>query len=218
MDMEAERNVCPDCGELVPVGERMCPHCGRIFLPQHRTWAGYYALAWRHCFTFSGRAPLAELLSHAIPYALLLLWGGCYCFRGLKINPFSSRFPEFLAENLSEHSLFGLLICYLLIDLLPLPALISRRLHDIDIGLWDLDDEGAVSEGDFRDESPGWWVLWRYSLLTGGPFGWLLTAFPKLRHALIACLSLPFRVWEDSLPGPNRFGPGTRYPRFLDKR
>lgn len=218
MDMESERNLCPDCGGLVPVGEGECPHCGRRFLPRSRSWWGYYALAGRHAATFSGRSHPAELLAHAIPYALLLLWGFFYCFNALKINPFSWDEAARLPRALPQHPGLGLLLLYLLLALVPLPALFVRRLHDVDVGLGDAEDEGAVSEGNFQDSSPGWWVLWRYDLLGSGPIGWLLSFFPRLRHILLGIVSFPARVWEDSIPGPNRFGPGTRYPRFLDKR
>lgn len=212
MGLEEERNKCPDCGEIVPLAVSSCPHCGRAFHPPNKSWLPWYRQCWRLALKTTGRACPAEFLSYIIPNGFILLWLCCYlAHESLQ----GTRLREALLSSLEAMLATG----WLLISLVPLPALIMRRLHDTDIGLADLDDEAEALEEDLRQDMPWYLHLPNTSLLF-----WILYSFSLFRnflgqsiYLLAGLIYLPIFLFRDSLPGPNRFGPGTVYPRYLDR-
>lgn len=222
MTWEEAQNFCPRCGELVPLGAARCPHCARIFHPERKGWLPLYCQCWRLGFTFSGRAPLKEFYAFVIPHALLLLWAFCYMVNGAGVSLFGNKL--YLCSRMwnvlcTDKILQGIAIFFLL-ALVPSLALLVRRVHDFGFGMDELHDEAAIEQDESDDD---WWTIWRrwrwrVSMLLIGPLGWLVLLIERYFGGHIGVLLfLPIRAWhEDSIPGPNEHGPGTRYPRFTD--
>lgn len=209
MGLEEERNRCPDCGGIVPLAVPDCPHCGRVFHPSSKRWLPWYRQCWLLALKTTGRACPAEFLSYILPNGAILLWLCCYLAHH-SLQGASLR--EALLNSLGATLATG----WLLISLVPLPALIMRRLHDTDIGLADLDDEAEVLGENIRHDMP--WYLHLPMLLK------ILYSFSLFKNLLghsipllAGLVYLPVFLFRDSLPGPNRFGPGTAYPRYLDR-
>lgn len=219
MSREEERNFCPDCGELVPLGAARCPHCRRIFHPGCNNWWALWLQCWRLGFTFSGRAPLVEFYAFMIPQLLLTVWGFFYMTNGVGVRIMGGGLCSRVWDAICSDAYLSALAVYLLVSLVPTIALFSRRAHDFGIGVVDFPAESERYDADTQDGCLDWW--WRIRCLFSGPLGWLFILFERLFHRLFTCCLTFFcilvRSWyEDSLPGPNEYGPGTRHPRFHD--
>lgn len=175
---------------------------------------------WRLGATFSGRAPLKEFYAFAIPQLILFVWGLFYMVNGVGVDLREAHLCAHMWDAICSDEWLTLWGVFLFISIVPSMALCVRRAHDFGIGFYDLADESTRYE---LDEDKTSWLdfWWRVRMALSGPIGWIMLIFEKKIDTFLTYLTMlvcmPIRVWfEDSLPGPNEYGPGTRYPRFLD--
>lgn len=187
MAIEDLNCTCPECELMLSPEAEECPVCGLRFAPRQRTLQHWYLRSWQLWRCRSVRATRREFYAFIIPNTLLMIWWG----------------KELTRIQQSEADIFsylfiGLLGLYHLLSVIPLFSLITRRLHDRDLDWSDLPEEIKVAMEDFCDLSP-----WTYlSFLE--PMLWLgLSIYVPIRELL-----------SDTTPGPNRFGPSIRYPRY----
>ncbi len=196
MDAEEARNLCPDCDGLVPLGDATCPHCGRRFRPRHSNLFTLCAQCWRLWNKCSGRAPLQEFHAFTLPHLLVFGWSCFYLVNALGAAPWGEHGWGSVLTAMDKEPAFYALYAYLAVALVPTFSLCCRRLHDSDRDFSDLYEE-------FKDILEEYW-LGIYFFRAFFPLVCMLVHLPQLLF------------FEDSTPGPNRFGPATRYRRFQD--
>lgn len=183
-----DRNCnCPACELMLPPEAESCPNCGMRFCPAKRNFLNWYYRSWQLWRCTTGRATPQEFYAFFIPTTILFLW---WCKEIERLT-----LPD--ADPLS-YLFVGLLGLYHLLAIVPFCSLITRRLHDRDLYWHDLPEEIKVAVENYCDAS-----VWTYlSILE--PALWLAFAvFVPLKE-----------LFSDTVPGPNRFGPSIRYPRY----
>ncbi len=160
-----------------------------------------------------------EFYAFMIPQLLLTVWGFFYMINSVGVRIMGSGLCTRVWDAICSDIYLSALAIYLFISLVPTMALFSRRAHDFGIGVEDLPAESERYDTDNQEGILDWW--WRIRSLFQGPIGWFFLLFAGLFNRLLTyCLTflcILVRSWyEDSLPGPNEYGPGTRYLRFHD--
>ncbi len=211
MAMEEERNLCPDCQERVPLGAPRCPHCGRRFHPGRNSWWALYTQSWLLWDKCSGRAPLLEFYAFAAPHTLLFLWSCFYVANRLGARPWEEGGWGNVSAAFDREPMLYLLFAFFALTLVPAFSLCCRRVHDSDRDTADMFEEGV----EIAESFPRW-------LLLGDLVAYILShVLAKIYFRMLGIVALLVHlpnllIFEDSTPGPNRFGPATRYLRYQD--
>ncbi len=224
MEPEEERNFCPDCQNLVPLAAPRCPHCGRRFHPKPCNALTLYAQCWLLWNKCSGRAPLLEFYAFALPHTLVFIWSCFYLVNKLGARPWGEEGWESVLAAFDRAPGFYGLYAYFVLTLVPAFSLCCRRVHDSDRDAGDMADEAAT----LGDEAY-FWTPWgrmsptvsrwlRLPDIEAFILSPLLDKIGVFMYSIFAFfVHLPHLLFfEDSSPGPNRFGPATRYLRYQD--
>lgn len=187
MAIEEHNCNCPACDLMLAPEAVECPECGLRFCPQRRNPRSWDCRSWQLWRSTTGRATPQEFYAFFIPHAMLSVWWWIEVYR--MQQPGADEFCYLFVAILS---------IYHLPAIVPLCTLLTRRLHDRD-GSWnDLPEEIKVAV-DGHVNSHRCFILNYFE-----PFIRLLTAV----HVLLR------EIFCDTIPGPNRFGPSIRYPRY----
>ncbi len=187
MAIEEHNCNCPACELMLAPEAEYCPECGLRFCPRKRNPWTWYCRSWRFWRSTTGRATPQEFYAFFLPNLALLVWWW------VEVCRLQQAGSDFLCSLL----VIGLSI-YHLLAIVPFCTLLTRRLHDRD-GSWsDLPEQIRVAVDDHVNSRV--WCAFDHL----EPMVWLWMAV----HVLLR------EIFCDTIPGPNRYGPSVRYPRY----
>lgn len=187
MATEEQNCSCPVCELQLPPEAEVCPECGLRFCPRQRNLWAWYCRSWQLWRTTACRATPREFYTFVITNFVLLIWWGKELER--------VQLPD---ADILSYLFVSLLGLYHLLSIVPLFSLLTRRLHDRDLAWGDLPEEIKVAVEDYCDSS-----------------AWTYLGFLEPGVWLAYGIYVPIReLFSDTTPGPNRYGPSVRYPRY----